>query len=176
MIAQCDTCKKTIDRQDSWMRGKRHFCNKKCHVKFQSTLSGENTNNWKGGGFKFNCKLCGKSCEAKRAKKQPKYCSLECVHKDKATASQGENHWNWKGKYDSRYLRKIAPRPRPKNCEVCGKPGKKRNGITLDHNHKTRRFRGWLCSNCNTALGLVQEDVEVLTALIRYLKANENLI
>jgi hypothetical protein len=87
---------------------------------------------------------------------------------------KGENHHNWKGRMDTRYLRKIAPRPKPEFCEICGQRGKKRNGITLDHDHKTGKFRGWLCSNCNTALGLVQENKETLQALIKYIEINEN--
>lgn len=107
--------------------------------------------------------------------KQPKYCSIKCAAKDRGQVRRGENHWNWKGGKDTRYLKTIAPRPRPEKCEVCGKLGKKRNGICLDHDHKTNKFRGWLCSNCNTILGLSQEDPKVLQSLINYVKGfNEN--
>lgn len=152
------------------MRGKRHFCNKECHIKYQATLRGEETNNWCGGPYKFYCKLCGIYCERKRNSIKPKYCSINCAAKDNAMGHKGEKHHNWKGKMDSRYLKKIAPRPRPELCEVCKKKGKKRNGITLDHDHRTGKFRGWLCSNCNTALGLAQDDPKILQALIKYLQ------
>ena|SRR3990167_4590948 len=174
MITKCNTCEKTIDRQPSWLKGKKHFCNKKCHIKYQSTLKGEETNNWRGGLYKFHCKVCSLLCERKRNSVKPKYCSIKCAVKDQVTVFNGEENGNWKGGRDTRYLKKTAPRPRPELCEVCGSKGKKRNGITLDHNHKTGKFRGWLCSNCNTALGLVQENKQILQALIKYLEVNEN--
>lgn len=174
MIAPCDTCKKKIDRQDSWMRGKRHFCNKECHVKFQATLKGEETNNWRGGSYKFTCKSCLQPCEKRRNKVTPNYCSLKCAAKDNA---QGEKHWNWKGRYDSRYLRKIAPRPKPDSCEICNTPGANfKKGLCLDHDHTTRQFRGWLCTNCNTILGLSKENISTLQSIIKYIEVNENLL
>lgn len=52
------------------------------------------------------------------------------------------------------------------NCGICG--GNTR--IAYDHDHKTGEFRGWLCIKCNTALGLVNDDVEILQKLIDYLE------
>jgi len=40
----------------------------------------------------------------------------------------------------------------------------------VDHNHKTGKVRGLLCSNCNTALGLLKEDFLIINNLKRYLK------
>ncbi len=166
MITECDTCKKTINRQASWLRGKKHFCNKECHIKYQSTLKGEQTNNWQGGSRKFHCKLCGKPCERKKSV-STEHCSSKCA--GQTTSRKGNKHWNWKGGKDTRYMRKLAPRPKPELCEVCEQKGKGRNGIVYDHDHKTGKFRGWLCSNCNTALGLAKENTQTLRALIRYL-------
>lgn len=51
-------------------------------------------------------------------------------------------------------------------CEVCGRRSTK---MPIDHDHQTGRVRGLLCHNCNTALGLANESVEVLYGLISYL-------
>jgi hypothetical protein len=32
----------------------------------------------------------------------------------------------------------------------------------LDHSHITGKIRGWLCDNCNTAIGKLKESPEVL--------------
>lgn len=40
----------------------------------------------------------------------------------------------------------------------------------IDHCHATGRVRGLLCHHCNTALGHVEDRVEVLKAMIAYLK------
>jgi len=172
--AHCHSCNKIIDKPPSLLTGKHNFCNHKCYSEFKVKLwSNENNPRWNGGEVKFNCKVCGKSCQRKGGgKKINKYCSIECSAKDRGNSQRGENHWNWKGRMDSRYLKTIAPRPRPEKCEVCGGYGQKRNGITLDHNHVTKKFRGWLCSNCNTALGLVKENPQTLEALIKYINEN----
>lgn len=86
---------------------------------------------------------------------------------------KGENHPHWKGgishKYRESYLAKLAGRPRPDRCDVCGREGK----IYFDHDHKTEEFRGWLCHKCNFALGHVDDSVEILRGLIKYLQEYE---
>jgi hypothetical protein len=64
-----------------------------------------------------------------------------------------------------------AGRPRPTECEVCGRG----MGSTLhfDHSHQTGLFRGWLCSNCNRVLGLVDEKITILLELALYLEKSE---
>ena|ERR1700680_4502361 len=60
-------------------------------------------------------------------------------------------------------------------CAVCHKPEsrKDRNGgikrLAVDHNHKTNTNRDLLCVDCNTALGLLRENISVLKAMIAYL-------
>jgi hypothetical protein len=61
---------------------------------------------------------------------------------------------------------KIAGRPRPEICEVCGGVGR----ICFDHDHATGIFRGWLCSHCNTVLGLTEDNPERLLKLALYLE------
>lgn len=62
----------------------------------------------------------------------------------------------------------IAPHT-DNNCDLCGKPPGKRR-LCLDHCHKTGRFRGWLCDNCNGSLGHLGDTVEGLEKAIDYLK------
>lgn len=54
-------------------------------------------------------------------------------------------------------------------CESCGTtdPGKK--DWSIDHDHKTGRFRGILCTCCNVALGMVKDSSATLLALVQYL-------
>lgn len=39
----------------------------------------------------------------------------------------------------------------------------------LDHDHKTGRLRRFLCGPCNTGIGLLQDDVDVLKRAVTYL-------
>jgi hypothetical protein len=58
---------------------------------------------------------------------------------------------------------------RPDLCEVCGEPPKF-NVLHLDHDHKTKKFRGWLCHHCNTSLGQMKDSPATLRALADYLE------
>jgi len=44
----------------------------------------------------------------------------------------------------------------------------------IDHDHKTEKFRGWLCHNCNRGLGVFDDDIEILYRAIDYLRGNDN--
>ena len=65
---------------------------------------------------------------------------------------------------------RLAGRVRPDFCDICGGPPLGKKGLHFDHCHQRGHFRGWLCSNCNTALGLVRDDVNHLRKLIAYLQ------
>jgi len=54
-------------------------------------------------------------------------------------------------------------------CAICGKQKGKRNHA-LDHCHKTKKLRGILCANCNTAIGMFEEDTDRMRAAIAYLE------
>jgi hypothetical protein len=88
------------------------------------------------------------------------------VHRDETLIKQRirsrQRYWEQKAIRESE-----APRPKPSHCEVCGGNS---GGIVWDHCHVKKQFRGWLCSPCNTALGLVKDNVIVLEKLIKYLK------
>jgi len=64
-------------------------------------------------------------------------------------------------------LIKDAGRPKPDACEVCEKVTPK---LCYDHCHVSEEFRGWLCQQCNSALGMVQDSPEILRRLAAYLE------
>lgn len=59
-------------------------------------------------------------------------------------------------------------RPCPAHCELCDRKPRGR-GLSLDHDHKTGEFRGWLCHVCNTGLGKLGDDIAGLERAIVYL-------
>ena len=67
-----------------------------------------------------------------------------------------------------------AGRPKPSVCEVCGRPPKPGKVLNWDHDHRCCRvgcaacFRGWICQSCNTALGMVDDDPQLLLRLAQY--------
>ena len=55
------------------------------------------------------------------------------------------------------------------NCQICDCKLTKK---CIDHCHCTNKIRGVLCNNCNTALGLVGDNVDTLHKMINYLGIN----
>jgi hypothetical protein len=63
-------------------------------------------------------------------------------------------------------------------CGICKKPETSRSGkpysdrrhLALDHDHKTGQFRGFLCTRCNRALGMFEDNIMKLKNAIKYLE------
>ena len=57
-------------------------------------------------------------------------------------------------------------------CAICGATecsnGRK---LHIDHDHDTGKIRGLLCNKCNPALGLFNDDIDLMTKAVEYLKA-----
>ena len=66
---------------------------------------------------------------------------------------------------------RIAGRKRPNLCEVCEED----RVISFDHDHKTGKFRGWICRRCNMILGFAKDEPVVLIKLLKYLDVRNNL-
>jgi hypothetical protein len=98
-----------------------------------------------------------------------------------ATA-RGKRGWNWKG--DQRKgcngitIEKFNSMRSSQNnlCAICGEPEKRKTArgniceLTVDHSHKTNKIRGLLCHKCNVALGLFNDDINIISKAINYLK------
>lgn len=46
--------------------------------------------------------------------------------------------------------------------------------LSVDHCHTTGKIRGLLCGSCNTAIGSLNDNIEILNSAINYLKADMN--
>ena len=55
-------------------------------------------------------------------------------------------------------------------CFICGiHQSELKRALFVDHCHKTKKVRGLLCHKCNSALGLVFDNTEILSNMIKYL-------
>jgi hypothetical protein len=56
-------------------------------------------------------------------------------------------------------------------CAICGapKPGGRGDYFHVDHDHETNEVRGLLCTNCNTGIGGLKDNVGILQKAIAYL-------
>jgi hypothetical protein len=56
-------------------------------------------------------------------------------------------------------------------CAICGEYRKLggADGLYIDHDHKNGRVRGLLCPACNAAIGMFNDDVQLIQKAIGYL-------
>jgi DNA-directed RNA polymerase subunit RPC12/RpoP len=82
--------------------------------------------------------------------------------------------WHYRKRYGvtKQFFYELAAKQENK-CAICNChlefKGTKGKAASLDHNHLTGEIRGVLCGSCNKALGLLQDNVEVLQKAIIYL-------
>lgn len=57
-----------------------------------------------------------------------------------------------------------------RHCLICG--GDYR--LSIDHCHTTGKFRGLLCGKCNSAIGLFNDNTDIMMNAIRYLEHFNN--
>lgn len=60
-------------------------------------------------------------------------------------------------------------------CAICRKPEKRTNKrgvrrLSVDHEHATGKVRALLCCDCNSGLGLFEEDPDLLRAAAEYVE------
>ena len=67
-----------------------------------------------------------------------------------------------------RTLKKQHPQPATgtQKCGCCGRIDK----LFLDHDHSTKEFRGWICRNCNSGIGLLGDCPDGLRQALVYLE------
>lgn len=122
------------------------------------------------------------TAEEKREKNRIRQARWNGENKERRLAIAAKERNKNKARYDAWYadrpaykyehkqaaLRAQAGRPRPTVCEIpgCGRTDE----IHFDHDHKTKKFRGWICQGCNKALGYVKDDPARLRMLAEYLE------
>jgi len=57
-------------------------------------------------------------------------------------------------------------------CAICSKDFGE-TSYHIDHCHTDGSVRGLLCSNCNTGIGLLQEDETIFNNAIQYLRERQ---
>ena len=69
-------------------------------------------------------------------------------------------------------------------CAACGEQNSAERNLHIDHDHSCcegtyscgKCIRGLLCSQCNTALGLLGDDINKVMNLAAYLVSHENVL
>ena len=76
---------------------------------------------------------------------------------------------------------KIHPIPllgKPFRCPVCEKTiiRQFKNDVTLDHYHLDGKIRGWICRQCNSSIGMMDEDVSILKRAIKWIQGTLRIL
>jgi hypothetical protein len=132
--------------------------------------------NWRAGKGVENCKTCGVKLDPLNSVfsgpfKKMAYCK-PCYYERK------RKYWLGRGKeLNYRYRYKLELDQYQKliefqqgGCAICRKPCKSGHQLCVDHNHKTGEVRALLCKTCNNAIGLLQEDEDLIWNMLEYLK------
>jgi len=62
----------------------------------------------------------------------------------------------------------IMRKEQEDKCLICSdRPDK---GLVVDHCHKTGKVRGLICANCNSGIGFLRDDINLLEKAIDYLE------
>ena len=68
--------------------------------------------------------------------------------------------------YDSLYQQQYGC------CAICGiHQSKLHTTLAVDHNHDTKEVRGLLCFDCNTGIGKLQDNYDIIIKAAEYLRS-----
>ena len=108
----------------------------------------------------------------KRRNAQKKY---YVENSSKMMETQRKTHY---GMFPEEYEARI--KKQKNRCALCGLSEQminyrtgKRQALSVDHNHKTKKNRDLLCQMCNRGIGFFGEDINLLRKVIQYLKKYE---
>ena len=55
-------------------------------------------------------------------------------------------------------------------CQLCDRIDK----LFCDHDHVSKQFRGWICRNCNSSLGLMGDSEKGVLKALAYLQKSRS--
>ena len=102
-------------------------------------------------------------------------CKSQRTKKSRKENPEKHSQYDWKSKikgaygiteqdYSNMFIEQDG------KCGICFTSLIFRDKAThIDHNHETGEVRGLLCHGCNTAIGLLKEDTEIMKSAIEYM-------
>lgn len=70
---------------------------------------------------------------------------------------------------------KQTLRDQKRRCKICLAKPKKGKKLCIDHNHKTKKFRGLLCTSCNILLGIAKDRPQAFKRSLNVYKRRQQV-
>jgi hypothetical protein len=107
-------------------------------------------------GYGYECKICKRNY-----KPSPE------VYARQLEKSRQHNRFKWSGFTEEDFQNKL--KEQNYKCAICETDDPGKTNWHADHDHNTGTKRGILCKMCNTALGMLNDDIDRLANSIKYL-------
>ena len=121
--------------------------------------------------------------QANRERILAKHAAYYAANRELINQRRQESHARKKGGLKAYYLNKyygityeewkLLYESQAGLCAICKRAFNGDKDTHVDHNHVTGKIRGLLCSNCNSGMGLLGDDIPRLEAAISYLKKGD---
>lgn len=133
---------------------------KSCRVCGAELLLGENWLESAARRSDYSCRSCRNEQSRKWKETNPEK-TAEIQRNSKMKAMYGITA----GEYDTMYSEQGG------RCAICGTHSTEFNRrLAVDHCHTTGKVRALLCTNCNTAIGKLNDDIDLFHKAINYLE------
>lgn len=135
-------------------------------------------------GLRAYCKSCGKAARDAWRKSSPKDNDRNKLYnKENAEVIKWKKlvkYWPGATWEQAKYNYNTLLYKQGGKCAICKDSesaahhiSKQIKNLAVDHDHETGKVRGLLCSSCNRAIGLLQEDRTRIEMALVYLKTGE---
>lgn len=100
---------------------------------------------------------------------------LKLIHSLDEVRYKKKKHKNKKSRLKSLYNMSLNAytlllKKQHYKCAICGKLHSNNKPLCVDHDHKTGMVRGLLCLFCNSALGFLQDNPDIIDNANTYLR------
>lgn len=142
------------------------------NCKIEKTLECFSKANTTKKGYRSHCKQCDREYNSQdhvrerfrinsrrfRAKLSP----------DEYKRKNREAWRRWRYKISTQQYEEMF-RKQNGSCAICGYQYTDGRILQIDHDHKTGEVRGLLCKKCNTYIGMIKENIEIIDRMKNYL-------
>lgn len=116
-----------------------------------------------------------KTCNNQKAKEKRRRRGLKKTPNGTSTETNSDRYRKYKYGLDREAYLKLY-NDHDGRCDICHRPLELISKFTcVDHCHTSGIVRGLLCGNCNSAIGMVYENISILDSAIQYINKHQHL-